>query len=55
MIGLRSLRSRLLLAAFLWTVGLFAAGVQVSTEIMLRHERLPQAPAQPGHLPCTAG
>ena len=41
MIGLRSLRSRLLLAAFLWTVGLFAAGVQVSTEIMLRYERFP--------------
>ena len=42
MIGLRSLRSRLLLAAFLWTVGLFAAGVQVSTEIMLRHEGFPR-------------
>ena len=41
MIGLRSLRSRLLLAAVLWTVGLFAAGVLVSTEIMLRYERFP--------------
>jgi signal transduction histidine kinase len=39
MIGLRSLRSRLALAAVLWTVGLFAAGVLVSTEIMLRHQQ----------------
>ena len=41
MIGLRSLRSRLLLAAVFWTVGLFAGAVIVATEIMLRYERFP--------------
>jgi signal transduction histidine kinase len=41
MIGVRTLRSRLLLAAIFWTVGLFAGAVIVATEIMLRYERFP--------------
>ena len=41
MMGLRSLRARLFLAAFFWTIGLFTGAVIVATEIMLRYERFP--------------
>jgi signal transduction histidine kinase len=39
---LASLRSRLLLAAVVWTVGLFVAAVLVSTAILLRHPGYPR-------------
>jgi signal transduction histidine kinase len=36
-----SLRGRLLLGAFLWTVGLFAAAIMISTWVMMRYPRYP--------------
>lgn len=41
MIGGRSLRSRLLLGAVLWTAGLVTAAVVVSTFVLLRYKRFP--------------
>ena len=36
-----SLRGRLLLGAFFWTVGVFAAGIMISTWLMVRYPRYP--------------
>lgn len=41
MTPLRSLRSRLLSGAVLWTLGLFAGAVLLSTALMLRYEKFP--------------
>jgi signal transduction histidine kinase len=39
--ALRSLRSRLLLGAVLWTAGLFITGLVISTAVMVRHHYFP--------------